>query len=38
MIVSDFGPSLVGALPEFEKSGRSIPALATSDGNVLACF
>jgi ABC-type sugar transport system substrate-binding protein len=38
VIVSDFGPSLVGALPEFEKSGRSIPALATSDGNVLACF
>ena len=25
VIVSDFGPSLVGALPEFEKSGRSIP-------------
>ena len=38
VIVSDFGPSLVGALPEFEQSGRSIPALATSDGNVLACF
>lgn len=38
VIISDFGPSLVGALPEFEKSGRSIPALATSDGNVLACF
>ena len=38
VIVSDFGPSLVGALPEFEKSGRSIPAIATSDGNVLACF
>ncbi|MCL6537758.1 MAG: substrate-binding domain-containing protein [Acidothermus sp.] len=37
-IVSDFGPSLVGALPEFEKQGRSIPALATSDGNALACF
>ena len=27
VIVSDFGPSLVGALPEFEKAGRSIPAL-----------
>ena len=27
VIVSDFGPSLVGALPQFEKSGRSIPAL-----------
>ena len=38
VIVSDFGPSLVGALPEFNKSGRSIPALATSDGNVLGCF
>lgn len=38
VIVSDFGPSLVGALPEFEKSGRSIPTLATSDGNVLGCF
>jgi ribose transport system substrate-binding protein len=34
VIVSDFGPSLVGALPEFQKSGRSIPALATSDDNV----
>ena len=38
VIVSDFGPSLVGALPLFEKSGRSIPALATSDGNSLGCF
>ncbi|WP_449282035.1 substrate-binding domain-containing protein [Leucobacter sp.] len=38
VIVSDYGPSLVGALPEFEKSGRSIPALAASDGNVLGCF
>ncbi|MBO1901516.1 substrate-binding domain-containing protein [Leucobacter weissii] len=38
VIVSDFGPSLVGALPEFEKNGRSIPALAASDGNVLGCF
>ncbi len=38
VIVSDFGPSLVGALPEFENSGRSIPALVTSDGNVLSCF
>ena len=38
VIVSDFGPSLVGALPEFDKSGRKIPALATSDGNVLGCF
>ncbi len=38
VIVSDFGPSLVGALPAFEKSGRSIPALVTSDGNALSCF
>lgn len=38
VIVSDFGPSLVGALPEFKKSGRSIPAIAASDGNVLSCF
>ena len=38
VIVSDFGPSLVGALPVFEQSGRSIPAIATSDGNVLSCF
>jgi ribose transport system substrate-binding protein len=38
VIVSDFGPSLVGALPEFQKAGKSIPPIATSDGNVLACF
>ena len=38
VIVSDFGPSLVGALPLFPKQGKSIPALATSDGNSLACF
>ena len=38
VIVSDFGPSLVGALPAFEKFGVSIPALATSDGNSLGCF
>jgi ribose transport system substrate-binding protein len=38
VIVSDFGPSLVGALPVFQQSGRSIPALATSDGNALGCF
>jgi ribose transport system substrate-binding protein len=38
VIVSDFGPSLVGALPVFQKSGRSIPAIATSDGNSLGCF
>lgn len=38
VIVSDFGPSLVGALPAFTKGGRSIPALVTSDGNSLGCF
>jgi ribose transport system substrate-binding protein len=38
VIVSDFGPSLVGALPVFKKFNRSIPALATSDGNSLGCF
>lgn len=38
VIVSDFGPSLVGALPVFKESGRSIPKIATSDGNVLGCF
>ncbi len=38
VIVSDFGPSLVGALPVFENFDRSIPALATSDGNSLGCF
>lgn len=38
VIVSDFGPSLVGALPEFTKAGRPIPSLVTSDGNVLGCF
>ena len=38
VIVSDFGPSLVGALGEFKKSGRKIPAMATSDGNVLGCY
>lgn len=38
VIVSDFGPSLVGALPQFADSGRSIPAIVASDGNVLGCF
>ncbi len=38
VVVSDFGPSLVGALPEFTKAGRPIPALAASDGNILGCF
>jgi ribose transport system substrate-binding protein len=38
VIVSDFGPTLVSSLPLFPKSGRTIPALATSDGNSLSCF
>ncbi len=38
VIVSDFGPSLVGALPVFGKFNRSIPPIATSDGNSLGCF
>ncbi len=38
VIVSDFGPTLVSSLPLFTKSGRAIPALATSDGNSLACY
>lgn len=38
VIISDFGPSLVGALPVFKKFNRSIPAIATSDGNTLGCF
>ena len=34
-----FGPSLGGrACPSFKKFGRSVPALATSDGNSLGCF
>lgn len=38
VIISDFGPSMVGALPLFAKQGKSIPALATSDGNSLGCY
>jgi len=38
VIMSDFGPVMVSSLGEFAKSGRSIPALATSDGNILGCF
>lgn len=37
-ITSDFGPSLVSALDAAAKSGWKVPAIATSDGNVLACF
>jgi hypothetical protein len=36
--VSDFGPTLVSSLPLFARSGRPIPALATTDGNSLSCF
>lgn len=38
VIMSDFGPVMVSSLGEFAKGGRSIPALATSDGNILGCF
>ena len=38
VIFSDFGPVMVSSLGEFAKGGRSIPALATSDGNILGCF
>jgi ribose transport system substrate-binding protein len=38
VIVSDFGPTLVSSLPLFARSGRPIPALATTDGNSLSCF
>jgi ribose transport system substrate-binding protein len=29
---------MVSSLSEFTKSGRPIPALATSDGNILGCW
>jgi len=38
VLVSDSGPSLVGALEVFQQSNRSIPPIATSDGNVLGCY
>ncbi|MSO24728.1 MAG: ribose ABC transporter substrate-binding protein [Actinobacteria bacterium] len=38
VITSDFGPSLVSALQAAVDSGWKVPAIATSDGNVLACF
>ena len=38
VIFSDFGPVTVSSLAEFTKSGRSIPAMATSDGNILGCY
>ena len=38
VITSDFGPSMVSALDAAVKSGWKVPAIATSDGNVLGCF
>ena len=38
LILSDFGPSLVGALSAAVKTGWKVPALAASDGNSLGCF
>ncbi|MBB1510941.1 substrate-binding domain-containing protein [Tessaracoccus sp. MC1756] len=38
VIVTDYGPGLVGALPQFANQGKTIPALAGSDANVLGCF
>lgn len=38
LILSDFGPTLVGALTAAQKTGWKIPAIAASDGNVLGCF
>jgi len=38
LILSDFGPSLVGALDAAIKTGWKVPAIAASDGNVLGCF
>ena len=38
VIVADFGASLIGGLPAFEKNGRSIPAIATESANILGCF
>ncbi|MFG1955494.1 substrate-binding domain-containing protein [Micromonospora sp. NPDC048830] len=38
VIVGEYGASLVGALPRFPASGRSIPAVLTEDGHAIACF
>ena len=38
VIFSDFGPVMVSSLGEFAKTNRPIPALATSDGNILGCW
>jgi ribose transport system substrate-binding protein len=38
VIISDFGASLVGGLPAFAKSGRSIPSIVTESANILGCY
>jgi ribose transport system substrate-binding protein len=38
VIIADFGASLIGGLPAFQKNGRSIPAVVTESANVLGCF
>lgn len=38
VIIADFGASLIGGLPAFEKNGRSIPAIVTESANILGCF
>ncbi len=36
-VVSDFGTALAASFPQFQKAGRSIPVIATEDGNSLGC-
>lgn len=38
VIVGEYGASLVGALPGFPASGRSIPAVLSEDGHAIGCF
>ncbi|WP_226549600.1 substrate-binding domain-containing protein [Celeribacter naphthalenivorans] len=38
VIISDYGASLIGGLPAFERNGRSIPAITTESVNLLGCF
>lgn len=38
VIIGEYGASLVGALPGFSASGRSIPAVLTEDGHAIGCF
>jgi ribose transport system substrate-binding protein len=38
VIVGEYGASLVGALPAFAASGRSIPAVLSEDGHAMGCF